>query len=445
MAERVALVLLGATGDLTKRKLLPGLYHIYKLGLIDHSTVIIGSGRTTLSDLSFRAKFDFPDNFKSMLYYHTGIEGLKAKIKTLFEEDSTQPVKTVIFCALPPTVYAETAAALKREGFGDEATIIIEKPFGTNLESAIDLDKSIAKYFAEKQIYRIDHYLAKEAVRNLLTLRFANPIFSTTWRTECIESIQISATESIGVEGRGAYFDKSGIIRDMVQNHLLQMTALACMEAPLNMSASEIQRCKLEFIRSLKVVRYARAQYNGYRLEPSVAANSNTETFVEMVLESSRERWIGCPIYIRAGKACVSASADIGITFKKMCCGPYASDSSIPRNKIMVKIQPEPGIILNFATRTPGGNEDITETTMNLCYNDAFTHDWTDAYEKLLLDAIKGDKTLFVSAAETEAAWELLDPILDKGDLFYYERGETPASPLGIKWINFENYCSRNG
>jgi glucose-6-phosphate 1-dehydrogenase len=215
------------------------------------------------------------------------------------------------------------------------------------------------------------------------------------------------------------------------------------MEPPESMNAEAIRSCKIDLLKNLKVERYFRGQYSGYKKEEGVRSNSQTETYAELEFSINNNRFKGCPVYVRAGKGCSNSGAEIGITFRPAKHGPFVNLKELPRNQIIIKIQPQSGIILDLATRVPGTNDKIEATAMNLCYHEAFKHDWPDAYEKLLLDAINGDRTLFVSAKETEQSWKILETVLDMGTLFEYERGTTPDSKLGIKWIEFSDYCKR--
>ncbi|MBL8027082.1 MAG: glucose-6-phosphate dehydrogenase (NADP(+)) [Fibrobacteres bacterium] len=435
--KRCAIVILGATGDLARRKLLPGLKKLYNNKQLPSDCTLIASGRNFMTTDDFKRHAKLSSDYPIDITYHAGINGLHELLKCKGSFS-----RIIFFCALPPSAYVTTARQIKAEGFGKEAILIIEKPFGINAASARELNDALVKEFPEEQIFRIDHYLAKEAVRNLLTLRFANPLFSDIWNSSEIDSIQISSLETLGVESRAAYFDNSGIIRDMVQNHLFQMLSLTAMEPPENLNAETIRASKINLLRSLKVERCICGQYSGYKNEPGIRSGSTTETYAELELSINNPRFKGCPVYIRAAKGCSKSGTDIGITFRPINKGPFASKKDLPANFIIVKIQPQAGIILGLATRVPGSDEIIESTAMNLCYHDAFKHEWPDAYEKLLLDAVSGDRTLFVGAEETETAWTILDDVLDKGYSFEYPFGTTPESKLGAKWIEFSEYCT---
>jgi glucose-6-phosphate 1-dehydrogenase len=397
---------------------------------------VVGSGRKEFTDEEFRVHLGSPKAISPLLFYHPGITGLKGYLGSLGK------FKTVIvFFSLPPKVYADTAAELKSEGFGDETRIIVEKPFGYDLESALELNRRLSEYFDESRIYRIDHYLAKEAVQNILVFRFANSLFYPIWNSGYIESIQINACEELGVESRGAYFDGAGVIRDMVQNHLIQMLALLTMEAPVSLDPEDITVQKVNILKALEVVRFARGQYEGYRKEPMVDPDSSTETYVELELRIRSFRWEGTPIYIRTGKALARKGTEIGIRFKRLPRLLYNSSGKLEPNRIVFHIQPTTGIVIDHTVKVPGTDRDIAQSQLDFCLSDAFGPPVVeDAYQRLLMDALAGDRTLYVSAQETELAWKVLKDVLDQGEPFLYRRGELPNSPLGISWIDFQDY-----
>jgi glucose-6-phosphate 1-dehydrogenase len=433
-----AIVILGASGNLTKRKLMPALHALYRRGELRECSVIVGEGRTPFTDGEFRGQFGITGGFSDLLVYHQGIVGLK---KVLAGRGCFSRV--IFFMALPPQVYAQTAQALLREGFGGESCIIIEKPFGENVESAKRLNRELVGYFSESQIYRNDHYLAKESVQNILVFRFANSLFSTVYNSRCIESIQINAVEEAGVGDRAQYFDGAGIIRDMVQNHLMQLLCLVAMEAPQSLDAEDIRKRKVEVLQSLSVKEYRRFQYEGYRGEKGVRPDSTTETFAELALAIDNDRWRGMPVYIRAGKALHRTGTEIGIRFK-----PPAETlfNGLKANSIVFKIQPSAGIVIGLSGKLPGNDIRLTDTAMTFCYSDAFDQEIPEAYQRLLLDAVRGDRTLFVGARETELSWQVLDETLDAGECGTYRPGTMPETGLGVEWIDFDSYtpvCSR--
>ena len=439
--QRIAIVILGASGDLAKRKLIPALLRLCERGEIDTSTVIVGSGRRDCNDQGFRGLFKVPAQFASTLFYHRGIPGLKKFVGTkgVFS-------RTIVFFALPPQVYSSTAKELIEEGFGPETSIIIEKPFGSDYRSAHDLNRQLSEYFDESRIFRNDHYLAKETVQNILVFRFANSLFYPLWNNRYIESIQISATETQGVETRAAYFDKAGILRDMVQNHLTQLLCLLTMDMPQTLRAEDIGNKKTDILRSLSVQECHRFQYEGYRVEKGVDPQSTTETFAELKLHIDTEQWAGVPVYTRTGKALDRSGTEIGVRFKPQPFDLFSDRMPETPNTIIFMIQPEEGIILSMSSKEPGGELKLTNTNMTFCYSDSFDSEIPEAYQRLLLDAIRGDHTLFVNAQETELSWKNLEGVLDKGELTVYPKGTVPSSFFNIDWINFEQYggsCKR--
>ena len=434
--KNTAVVILGASGDLAQRKLIPALSALYNAGEIDDSIRIIGSGRTELTDDAFREKFNAKGKFRALLSYHTGTKGLKSHIEPMgaFRH-------IIFFLALPPKAYADTAADLSGEGFKENVTLIIEKPFGYDYESAKELNRRLTGYFDESQIFRIDHYLAKEAVQNILVFRFANSIFYPVWNSGYIESIQINAFEQIGVEDRGAYFDGAGMIRDMVQNHLMQMLCLLTMEAPVSLDAEDIRSQKMNVLKAIEVEECYRSQYEGYRDEPDIAPDSQTETYAEMKLKINNFRWNGVPVYLRAGKALHRKGTEIGFKFKALPRLLFNHDGEVESNTIIFQIQPSEGIVVDLSSKIPGNDSRITRTSMKFCYSDSFSAEIPEAYQKLLLDALKGNRTLFVSAEEAELSWRKIEPFLDKGELAIYPRGQLPDSRFQIDWIDFERFC----
>lgn len=431
-----AIIILGASGDLARRKLIPALDSLKQTGKIGEGCVVIGSGRKKFSDEEFRTHVGSSELISPLLHYHCGIEGLRGYLET-FGDFKT----VIIFFSLPPKVYADTAVALRHEGFDSETRIIVEKPFGYDLESARELNRRLSEHFEEDKIYRIDHYLAKEAVQNLLVFRFANSLFDPLWNAAYVESIQINASEEIGVESRGAYFDDTGVIRDMIQNHLLQMLALLTMEAPVTLDSEDIRNQKANVLKTMEVIRSARGQYEGYRQEPMVNPESDTETFVEMELRIRNFRWDGVPIYIRSGKVLGRKGTEIGIRFKHIPRLLFNAEGNLDPNRIIFHIQPTTGIVIDYAVKVPGTDSDIAQSRLDFSLSEAFGPPETeDAYQRLLMDALAGDRTLYVSAKETERAWEVLDGVLDEGKPFLYRRGEMPKSLLGIDWIEFSEY-----
>jgi glucose-6-phosphate 1-dehydrogenase len=435
MKIKAAIVILGASGDLSKKKLIPALLSLFSRDMLSMESVIIGTGRTHFTDKEFQEKFEISNKHSNNFHYHNGIKGLKKRIESL----GSFP-RVIFFLALPPAVYGSTARELNEEGFKENVSLIIEKPFGYDYDSAHKLNNEINSYFDEHQIFRIDHYNAKEAVQNILVFRFANSLYSPVWNNTYIESIQINAFETIGVEDRGAYFDGAGIIRDMVQNHLMQLLSLVTMNTPLSLDAEEIRLKKIEILKSLRISECDRYQYRGYLEEKGVKPDSNTETYAELKLFIDNHNWHGVPIYIRTGKSMNRAGTEIGIKFKPLPKLLFNKEGNLKQNAIIFKIQPNAGIIVDMTSKLPDGNFTLVNTDLSFCYQDSFHAVIPEAYQKLLLDALRCDQTLFVSAYETELAWKRFASVLDKGGLGVYEKGTVPQSKYASEWLNFESY-----
>lgn len=433
--QKSAIIILGASGDLSRRKLIPALSVLREQGLISGDSVIIGEGRSSFTHDEFRDRFQTCCEFREQLFYHQGIDGLKDYVSSMGDFD-----QIIAFLSLPPASYASTVEELYNEGFRDEVHIVVEKPFGRDYESAHKLNEAIHQYYKEEQIFRSDHYLAKEAVQNILIFRFANSIFEASWNSNYIESIQINAYESIGVEERGGYFDHSGSIRDMVQNHLLQMLCLTTMDPPVTLDSDDIRNQKINILKAIEIEEVSRGQYKGYLDEKGVAPDSDTETWAELKLHINNHRWAGTPIYIRTGKALGRKGTEIGLRFRKRPHALYNPPEGTAPNEIIFKVQPSEGIILQLTGKNPGMDLQLARTDMAFCYNDSFDEDIPEAYQKLLLDALRGDHTLFVSAVETELAWKKLNGIPQQGKLVKYDQGNPPESVFGDIWINFEKY-----
>jgi glucose-6-phosphate 1-dehydrogenase len=435
--SNAAIVILGASGDLARRKLVPALSRLCERGELEAPFVVVGSGRTAFTDEQFRERFKVPAEFGQCMFYHQGIAGLRGRLEKLgaFE-------RIVVFMSLQPSVYGQTAAELAAEGLRERTSLIIEKPFGYDYDTALALNSELHRSYPEESIYRIDHYLAKEAVQNILVFRFANSIFYPVWNSNYISSIQINASEEIGVEDRGAYFDGAGIIRDMVQNHLVQLLCLLTMESPVSLAADDIRLQKLCILKALRVSSSHRAQYEGYRSERNVAPGSTTETYAELKLFIDTFRWTGMPVHIRCGKGLNRKGTEIGVRFKSPPRLLFNANGDLPPNRIIFKIQPSEGIVMDLSSKVPGGEMLITGTNMAFCYRDHFAEEIPEAYQRLLLDALKGDRTLFVSAEETELSWKAFGPFLGRGEVATHKRGTLPLPKLYTDWIDFETYGS---
>jgi glucose-6-phosphate 1-dehydrogenase len=446
--EPALMVIFGASGDLTHRKLLPALYSLTRDRLLPARFAIVGFARKPMTDDAFRDQMraacdEFARRrpvdaalwsaFAGHIFYQQGdyddpasYAGLKARIEEI-EASLGLPGNRVFYLATPSWSFAPAIRGLGQSGLtnrGDaRARVIIEKPFGSDLETARTLNRDVHDTLAEKQIYRIDHYLGKETVQNLLVFRFANGIFEPVWNNRFVDHVQITGAETVGVEARGRYFDQAGILRDMVQNHLMQVLSLAAMEPPVAFDADAVRDEKLKVLKALRYIpaseidlQVVRAQYApgsiagrdvpGYRSEPDVAAASTTETFVALKLFIDSWRWAGVPFYLRSGKRLPKRVTEIAIVFKE---APHLlfgrRGESIRPNVLSIRIQPDEGIALNFGSKLPGPAMEIAPVSMEFRYGSSFGVEPPEAYERLLLDCLLGDGTLFTRADEVEASW----------------------------------------
>jgi glucose-6-phosphate 1-dehydrogenase len=455
ISDPCTIVIFGATGDLTRRKLVPALYNLRREGLLHANTTILGFARRDWSDDYFRtllfdegskhsraslAGGDWPDFISRVSYIRSTFEdaeGYTALAERLDAIDAEQGTSgnRLFSLATPPESYEDIinnlgAAGLANSPNGGWTRIIVEKPFGHDLESALHLNKVVHDVFEERQVYRIDHYLGKETVQNLLVLRFANGIFEPLWNRRYIDHVQITVAESIGVEGRGGYYEQAGAIRDMVQNHMMQLLSLTAMEPPVGgASADAVRDEKVKVLRAVRPIAPAdvnkisvRGRYSAgpgtapaYLDETGVQANSTTETYVAMRFEIESWRWAGVPFYLRTGKRMPVRASEITVVFKSAPLllfqdGPMSRSAP---NELSIRIQPNEGIALRFNSKVPGQAGDIRPVTMNFNYVDAFGGESPEAYERLLLDAMTGDTTLFTRSDEVETSWSLINPIIE--------------------------------
>jgi glucose-6-phosphate 1-dehydrogenase len=453
--EPCAMVIFGATGDLMRRKLMPALYNLYREHQLPAGFSIVGVSRTEMSSEQFRAamkkaiqEFDEEashdesawESFAEGLSYLTAqtdqpdhYRELAKELERVDHERGTGSNR-LFYLAVPPSSILEIVRQLDAAGLARSpqgwTRIIIEKPFGHDLDSARELNERIARVFDEDQIYRIDHYLGKETVQNLMVFRFANGIFEPIWNRRYVDNIQITAAETVGVENRASYFEEAGELRDMVQNHLLQVMALTGMEPPTSIAADSIRAEKAKLLRSIVPVGpnvdgcVVRGQYGpgwvegvkvpGYREEPGVNPNSSTETFVALKLFVENWRWAGVPFYLRAGKRMPKRVTEVAIHFKSapLMLFEHTPLDQITPNQLIVRIQPDEGISLKFSAKVPGPAIHIRPVTMDFRYASSFGVATADAYERLLLDCMLGDPTLFADREGVEAAWALVTPIL---------------------------------
>ncbi len=472
-AQPNALVVFGASGDLTRRKLLISLFELYKNDLLGEQFYLLGCGRKKLTDEKFRqvaqqaiqeksgdvSSKELQD-FTDKLYYISGdysdtsfYDNIKAKLTELNKKHKVDGGH-IFYLAVPPFLYetiveqlgSAALACPPKAGSKQQVRLVVEKPFGRDLQSAVDLNKTIGRCFDESQIYRIDHYLGKETVQNILIFRFANTIFEPVWNRNYIDSVQITIAEQIGVEHRASYYDKAGTLRDMFQNHMLQMLALVAMEPPISFEADRLRDEKVKLLRAIRPIELdqwnrviVRGQYGpgsisgkkvaGYREEPGVDPNSKTETFVAAKLFIDNWRWKGVPFYLRTGKRLPCKDTEIAVTFKKIPHSMFISAGldDVPSNVLILQIQPEEGISLSFQAKQPGSKICMSTLNMNFNYADVFGVHMPQAYQRLLLDCMVGDQTLFARYDGVEIAWQLLTPVLEAWQNESSEPYEYPA------------------
>ncbi len=450
------LVIFGASGDLTYRKLVPSVFDLYIQKLLPENFAVLGVSRSDLSDQVFRQKMEegvkkfsnYKDSdqetlkeFLTRLFYFSintedksEYNNLDKKIKELNDQNNI-PGNCIYYLSTPPSLYpvipeALGLAEMSRNSESTWKKLIVEKPFGYDLESAKNLNKKLQKYFDENQIYRIDHYLGKETVQNLFVTRFANGIFEPLWNRNYIHHVEITGVENIGVESRGGYYDSSGALRDMLQNHLLQITGLIAMEPPSSFDSDSIRNETIKVFQSFRPMReedvaenVIRGQYTsskiqgevvpGYREEKGVNPSSKTETYIAMKLFIDNWRWGGVPFYIRTGKRLPTRVTEVVIHFKPTPHYLFARKSLEDGcNNLVIRIQPDEGILLKFGMKVPGSGFNVQNVNMDFHYSDLMNTYLPSAYERLLHDCMTGDSTLYQRADAVEAAWKFVDPVL---------------------------------
>jgi glucose-6-phosphate 1-dehydrogenase len=443
-AAPFCMVIFGASGDLTVRKLVPALFGLYKEKALPENFAIIGFARRDKTDDSFRremregtrtfsrfAPIDDKewDDFARHLYYHqtsfdnqAGYEALKKRIADLSATHKLE--QNVFYLSTAPEFFSpvvETLAAVGLVGHDKpNARVVVEKPFGHDLASAKKLVKSLQSCLDESCLYRIDHYLGKETVQNLLYFRFANSIFEPIWNRSFIDNVQITVAEEVSVGKRGGYYDQVGALRDMVQNHLMQVLSITAMEPPGSLGSEAIRDEKVKVLRSIPTpspgtirTTAVRAQYDGYRRAERVAPDSKTETYAALRLEIDNWRWAGVPFYLRTGKSMAARSSEIVVVFKRppMSLFQQEIESLVHRNRLHIRLQPNEGVHLRFNAKQPG-RKDLSAVDMDFAYHNKFGSYSPEAYERLLHDAIIGDSTLFTRADEVLEAWRIVDGII---------------------------------
>ncbi len=445
------LVIFGASGDLTKRKLIPALFELCKQKQLPEKFAVLGVSRTELTDEEFRVRVSefLPgnekknvDKFLEKLYYQSletednyEFPILRDRIFTIAKQNEIDE-NFIFYLSTPPKLYSVIPANLASVGLNKSSDgfrrLIIEKPFGKNLESAQWLNQELLHYFEENQIYRIDHYLGKESVQNLLVTRFSNGIFEPIWNHNFIHHVEITSAESLGVEQRGGYYDQIGAMRDMVQNHLMQLVGMVAMEPPVVIEANAIRNEVLKVFQSLRpiseeeVSKYViRGQYleshiknktvNSYRDEKGVSPESRTETFFAMKFFIDNWRWSGVPFYVRTGKRLPTRVTEIVIHFKKTPHFLFGNNPEYQQvnNQLIIRIQPDEGILLKFGMKVPGSGFNVQTVNMDFHYSDLANKYLPSSYGRLLLDSMQGDATLYLRGDAVEKAWEFVQPILN--------------------------------
>ena len=445
-SEPCAVVIFGGSGDLTGRKLLPALHNLQVEGHAHPDVSVVGLSRTEKTDEAFaaEARTDVEEHSRIQptdesweklarrIHYVSGdvtdddaFHRLKARLDEIDRDEGTKGNR-VWYMASLPRLFPVISEGIRKNGLLDTGgwhRLVVEKPFANDLGSARDLNGILSLAFSEDQIFRIDHYLGKETVQNLLVFRFANAIFEPIWNRRYVDHVQITVAEDIGIEGRGSFYEQTGALRDVAQNHLLQLMTLIAMEPPIAWDATAIRDEKVQVLRAAR--RWSTeecgemavlGQYEGYRSEPKVARDSTVETFVAMKLLIDNWRWAGVPFYLRTGKRLPAKTTEIAVQFNRVPHLMFAKTDveELDPNVIVVRVQPDEGISLNFGTKVPGPEVRVRTVDMDFDYQTDFPSGTPEAYERLLLDCMAGDSTLFTRADEVEQAWEIIDPIRER-------------------------------
>lgn len=454
-ADSCLVIIFGGTGDLTRRKLIPALYDLACVGCTARDFQVLGIGRTKLTDNQYHGELrdwaakskdtrNFSEEgwqeFERRLHYLIGdaskpefYRDLKAKLEELQKQGASKNLLFYVSTSAslaPPIVEGLGAAGLARNGEG-WTRIVLEKPFGHDLQSAQELNEKVARVFDEPSVYRIDHYLGKETVQNIIMFRFGNSIFEPVWNRNYIDYVEITAGETLGVENRAAFYEETGALRDMVANHMLQLLTLTAMEPPIAFDSDSVREQKVQVLRSIHpmtkdkvAARTIRGQYGpgtidgktvpGYRQEEGVNPNSNTETYVAIEFHVNNWRWSGVPFYVRAGKRLSRPLTEVAVHFKRTPQALFSQrQEDVHHNIVALRIQPNEGISLRFGAKTPGQHMRASTVTMDFSYRDTFGTATPVAYETLLLDVMRGDATLFTRRDEVESEWRIITPIED--------------------------------
>jgi glucose-6-phosphate 1-dehydrogenase len=471
------LVIFGVAGDLARRKLLPSVFRLWTQKHLHEQTAIVGVARREWSDDAFRnevantleefvgsgvSKSDSWQTFSKRLFFVNldleNVEGYRRLYERRSDFSASPEVQNqvVYYLSTPPDVIGTVvermgAAGLAARYDGGWPRIVVEKPFGRDLNSAVTLNSLLQRTYPEEQIYRIDHYLGKESVQNLFVFRFGNTIYESIWNRRYVDHVQVTVAETLGVERRGPFYEATGALRDIVQNHVIQLLATVCMEPPSSFDARHVRNEKMKVVEAIRRIpeervadEYVRAQYTagtlggerapGYRDEERVAPNSVTETFVAAKLLVDTWRWSGVPFYIRTGKRLPKRVTEVAIHFKEPPLALFQNgEERRSQNVLALRIQPNEGIALSFAAKTPGVSMHVASVEMDFRYGDAFRSELPDAYETLLLDVIQGDAMLFAPAEMHEAAWRILTPVLNAWEDTLAPLYRYPAGTWGPK------------
>jgi len=461
------LVIFGATGDLSKRKLLPAIYNLAHEGALPERFNMIGSSRSEMSDGEFRDMArDSIRQFSRREPDETVLEALVCHMRYMpgrfdddtvyerlstsaadFDSEAGQPFNRVFYLSTAPSFFPVIVGKLGEHGLDSsddaEVRVVIEKPIGTNLEEAEQLNRDVLAVLDESQVFRIDHYLGKETVQNMLAFRFANGLFEPIWNRNFIDNVQITAAEDIGVGTRAGYYDTSGALRDLVQNHMLQLLANVCMEPPVHFSADEVRDEKVKVLKAVPTpspedsvhAQYAKGvsggdEVKGYLEEQDVPGDSTTETFVALRLKVDNWRWAGVPFYLRTGKRLARKVTEIAVTLKPVPHLAFEQEGSVgvQPNTLVLTLQPNEGVSLSLGAKIPGTRMRIRPVNMEFLYGTSFMSQSPEAYERLIMDAMRGDATLFTRNDEVEAQWRICDPVLEA---WAEQDGQLPSYPAG--------------